>query len=55
MASPISDTPILSKKEYIKFLKKVEEGLKKPTRLILTPKIEEARRLVKQYAAKTEK
>jgi NAD(P)H-hydrate repair Nnr-like enzyme with NAD(P)H-hydrate dehydratase domain len=55
MALPIGDTPILGRKEAVKFLKKVEEDLKKSTRLILTPKIEEARRLVKEYAAKSEK
>jgi hypothetical protein len=54
MALPIADTPILGKKETTRFLKQIKEDLKSPAELIPTPKIEEARRLVKEYAAKRE-
>jgi len=52
MALPIGDTPILGKKEAIRFSKQIKEGLKRPSKLIPTPKIENARKIVKEYAAK---
>ena len=49
MTLPIADTPILNKIEYIKFLEKIEKDLLKPTKLVPTPKIEDARKLIKKY------
>lgn len=43
------ETPILNEEDYIEFLKKVDEGLNHPVGLVLTPKIEEARKLIKEY------
>lgn len=40
---------ILDEEDYIEFLKKVHEGLKHPVGLVPTPKIEETRKLVKEY------
>ncbi len=40
---------ILDEEDYIEFLKKVDEGLKHPVGLVPTPKIEEARKLIKEY------
>lgn len=40
---------ILDEEDYIEFLKKVDEGLNHPVGLVPTPKIKEARRLIKEY------
>lgn len=40
---------ILDEEDYIKFLRKVDEGLKEPTSLVPTPKINEAKKLIKEY------
>ena len=45
MALPIKPTPVLSKKEAVKFLKKVEENLRKPSYRIATPKLSQAKKL----------
>jgi hypothetical protein len=39
-------TPTLNKKEFKKFIEKIEKGLKNPVGLVPTPKIEEARKKV---------
>ena len=43
---------ILRGREASRFERRIEEDLKRPTKLIPTPKLEEARRLVIQYAHK---
>jgi hypothetical protein len=40
---------ILDEEDYIKFLRKIDEGLKEPTSLVPTPRIENARKLIKEY------
>jgi hypothetical protein len=49
MALPIAPTPKLNNKETKRFMKEVEEGLKKPARLIPTPKLKEAEELIDRY------
>jgi hypothetical protein len=52
MARPITPTPKLDVKSSRKFLRDVEKNLTKPARLVPTPKLSEAKKLVKQYALK---
>jgi len=44
----------LNKKETKRFLKEVEDGLKKPVKLIPTPKLKEAGELVDKYNCEAE-
>lgn len=55
MARPISPTPVLVGQDAVDFAKRIDADLKKRVRLVPTPKIERARALVKQYAAKSQK
>jgi len=55
MALPIADTPVLNKIEYIRFLRKIKKDLLKPTKLVPTPKIEDARKLIKKYIKEQKK
>lgn len=55
MALPIASTPKLNAKETSKFFKEVEEGLKHPVGLTPTPKLAEAKRAIREYAAKRKK
>ncbi|MDQ1317212.1 MAG: hypothetical protein QG588_863 [Candidatus Poribacteria bacterium] len=55
MALPIGNTPTLKGKDAVRFSERIKKDLAKPAKLIPTPKIEEARRAVKEYAAKREK
>ena len=48
MALPIGDTPILSGEDLENFERKIIEGLKNTAHYIKTPKLAEARRLVKE-------
>lgn len=50
MAMPITPTPRLNNKETAIFIKKIEKELKKPLSLVPTPKLEEARALIKNNA-----
>jgi hypothetical protein len=50
MALPIAPTPVLRGKDANEFEKKLRKGLKNPTTLISTPKLQEARKLAIQYA-----
>ena len=53
MAIPIKPTPKLNKEESEKFLAKVDEGLKKPSGKISTPKLHAAeKRISQRYALK---
>jgi len=52
MARPIQPTPILRGKEAKKFEIKIEQDLQIPAYLKATPKIEQARKSVKEYALK---
>ena len=55
MALPIASTPKLNVKETSKFLKEIEEGLKRPVGLTPTPKLSEAIQVIREYAAKRKK
>jgi len=55
MARPIEPTPVLKGREARKFLDKIEKDLKCPAYLISTPKLENARELVRGYAKKGKK
>lgn len=50
MAMPIKPTPVLNKEEAVKFLKKVEENLNKPSYRIATPKLAEVKKMAKCHA-----
>jgi hypothetical protein len=52
MALKIQPTPILQGEEAKNFEERILKDLKRPSRLVDTPKIEKARMLVKEYAAK---
>ena len=49
MASPVMPTPVLRGKSARKFEAKIAEDLKRPTREIPTPKLEEALNAVLKY------
>jgi hypothetical protein len=55
MARPITPTPKLNKQESISFLKKVERDLRRPVGLVPTPKLNQARDLIRVYALQREK
>ena len=55
MALPIRPTPILKGREAIKFDERIKKDLQRPTRLVPTPKLEEARKLVIEYAITNKK
>ena len=55
MALPIATTPVLRGRAARKFEKKLQEDLKKPSKLTATPKLEDARHAVKAYAAARKK
>ena len=55
MALPIQPTPILKGKAAEKFEKKIQHDLQVPVCLKATPKIENARKIVKQHAIKAQK
>jgi hypothetical protein len=55
MALPIAPTPTLKGKEAIDFMQRLEEDLKRPAYLTPTPKIENAKRLIKEYAERLKK
>jgi len=56
MAIAIAPTPILREKDaHDDFIKKVESGLKKTAKLISTPKIENARKIVMNYVSRIKK
>lgn len=48
----IAPTPVLRGEYALEFERKIEQGLKKPAKLIPTPKIENARKLVIAYVSK---
>jgi hypothetical protein len=50
MAMPIKPTPVLNKDEAVRFLKKVEENLNKPSYVIGTPKLSQAKKLALHHA-----
>lgn len=52
MALPIAPTPILSGKYAEEFNRKIEYGLKNPVYPVPTPKLDHAKRFVKEYADK---
>lgn len=51
MALPIAATPVLTGQDARSFSDKIENDLKKPSRLIPTPKLEQARELIKRHAS----
>jgi len=51
MALPIATTPVLRGRAGRKFEKKLQQDLKRPSKLTATPKLEDARNAVKAYAA----
>jgi hypothetical protein len=55
MAMKIAPTPILKGEDALRFVKKIEEDLQRPAKYTQTPKIENARMLVKEYDAKFKK
>jgi len=52
MALPIQPTPILRGKAGRRFEKKIKKDLKSPTTLVDTPRLEEARKLVRKHGEK---
>ena len=50
MALPIRPTPTLNVRESKRFMELIEEGLKNPTGMVPTPKLEKARLLVLEHA-----
>ncbi len=55
MALQIAETPVLRGLEAKKFARKIERDLKRPTTLKDTPKLEEARKAVREHAARQKK
>lgn len=55
MALPIAATPTLKGKEASDFLHKIESDLQKPLKYTPTPKLGQAKELVKKYVAKGKK
>lgn len=55
MAMPIAPTPVLKGKEAIDFQKRLDADLKRPSRLRPTPKLQKARKLIKQHASRYKK
>jgi len=55
MALPIAATPVLTGQDADIFFQRIEDDLQRPTRLIPTPKLEEARRKIQQYASERKK
>ncbi len=52
MALPIAETPVLTGQDAKAFSATIEKDLKKPSRLVPTPKLEQARKLIRQHASK---
>jgi hypothetical protein len=50
MARPITPTPKLNAKESETFLKKLKKDLSKPLKLVPTPKLDQARELLRRNA-----
>jgi hypothetical protein len=50
MARPITATPKLNSEESKAFLKRMKKDVKVPLRLLPTPKLEEARDLIREHA-----
>ena len=55
LALPIVATPILRGREARQFETRLQQDLKKPSKLIATPKLEDARSAVKAYAEERKK
>lgn len=55
MALPVAATPVLKGRSAKKFEERIKADLKKPTRLVDTPKLEKTRMLVREYAGKRKK
>lgn len=55
MAMQIAPTPILKGEDARQFLEKIENDLNRPAKYTPTPKIEAARKLVKEYVEKLKK
>lgn len=55
MALPIAATPVLTGEDAIKFSKTIAQDLKRPVRLVETPKLAEGLELVRKHAAKRKK
>lgn len=55
MALPIAPTPILTGQDADEFDKKMEHGLKNPVYPVPTPKLNNAKRLIKEYADRLKK
>ncbi|NOX25697.1 MAG: hypothetical protein GXP59_06220 [Deltaproteobacteria bacterium] len=55
MALPIAATPVLKGREASDFLRQIEKDLQKPLTYTPTPKLGQAKKLIKKYAAKRTK
>ena len=55
MALPIKPTPVLKADGAVKFLKKVEKNLAKPSYEVETPKLHLAKELATRYASRKSK
>jgi hypothetical protein len=55
MALPIKPTPVLKADEAVKFLKKVEKNLTKPSYKVETPKLHLAKELAERHASRKPK
>lgn len=52
MALPVKPTPYLKGREAKNFEKRLEEDLKKPARLIDTPRLQQAKQKLEEYASR---
>lgn len=55
MALPIAPTPVLYGEDAANFFKTVYDDLKKPVGPVLTPKLGQALKLIRQHAAEKQK
>lgn len=55
MAQPIGATPILRGKEAARFLTRLHKDAEKPVGLVPTPKLGQARKLVKKHSEHAQK
>lgn len=51
MTLPIAATPVLTGQDAVNFFRTIAKDSEKPSRLIPTPKLEEARRLIREHAS----
>ncbi len=55
MAMKVAPTPVLKGQDARRFIEKIEHDLNRPAEYTPTPKIEAARKMVKEYVEKLKK